>query len=76
MGTCLVAQTLRGNDRNLITNTLVGFKVKSELGIVTFDNNLGGFFDGLLTISLSAVFRMTGNHLCTNATHGCGMNWQ
>ena len=43
----LVAKTLRGNNRNLVAQALVGLKVERELGVVTLDHNLGGPLDGL-----------------------------
>ena len=43
----LVPQTLASNDGNFIANTLVGLEVQSQLGIVTFDYDFGGFLDSL-----------------------------
>jgi hypothetical protein len=53
----LVAQTLGGNDGNLIADALVGLEVESQLGVVTLNDDLGGLLDSL----------------GTNATHFCGM---
>ena len=52
----LVAKTLRGNDCDLIADSLVGLEVEGQLGVVTLNNDLGGLLDGL----------------GTNATHDCG----
>lgn len=52
----LVAQTLRGNDGNLITNSLVCLEIESQLGVVSFDDDLRGLLDSLRA----------------NATHDCG----
>lgn len=46
-GAHLVAQTLAGNDGDLITDALVGLEVESELGVVTLDDDLGGLLHGL-----------------------------
>jgi len=51
----LVAETLGSDDGNLITDSLVGLEVKSELWVVTLNDGLGGLLDGL----------------GTNATHFC-----
>lgn len=45
--THLVAEALGGNDSDLIADTLVGLEIKSELGIVSLNDALGGFLDGL-----------------------------
>lgn len=45
----LVAQALGGNDSDLITDTLVGLEVESELGVVPLNDDLGGLLDGLGT---------------------------
>lgn len=52
----LVAETLGGNDGNLIAYSLVGLEVESQLGVVSLDDDLGGLLDSL----------------GTNATHDCG----
>ena len=52
----LVAKTLRGNDRNLIAETLVGLEVERELGVVTLDHNLGGPLDGLQSSLVTISF--------------------
>jgi hypothetical protein len=52
----LVAQTLRGNDGDLIADSLVGFEIEGQLGVVSLDDDLSGLLDGL----------------STNATHDCG----
>jgi len=51
----LVAETLGSDDGNLITDSLVGLEVKSELWVVSLNDSLGGLLDGL----------------STNATHFC-----
>jgi hypothetical protein len=56
MPSYLVAETLRGNDCNLIADSLVGLKIESQLGVVSLNDNLSGLLDGL----------------GTNATHDCG----
>jgi len=43
----LVAQALRGDDGDFITDPLVGLEVESELGVVSLDDDLGGLLDGL-----------------------------
>lgn len=43
----LVAKTFRSDNGDFVADTLVGFKVESELWIVTFDDYFCGFFDGL-----------------------------
>lgn len=43
----LVAETLGGNDGDLIAKTLVGLEVQGELGVVTLNDDLGGLLDGL-----------------------------
>ena len=59
----LVAETLRGNDCNLVADSLVGLEVEGQLGVVSLNDDLGGLLDGL----------------GTNATHDCGCkgcrNW-
>jgi len=52
----LVAETLRGNNGNLIADSLVGLEVESQLWVVSLDDDLCGLLDGL----------------GTNATHDCG----
>lgn len=44
----LVAETLGGNDGDLIAKALVGLEVESQLGVVTLDDDLGRLLDGLL----------------------------
>lgn len=51
VGTDLVAQALRGDNRDLIAETLVGLEVERQLGVVTLDHNLGGPLDGLHIVS-------------------------
>jgi hypothetical protein len=51
----LVAETLRGNDGDLIADSLVGLKVQGQLGVVPLNDDLGGLLDCL----------------GTNATHDC-----
>lgn len=46
----LVAETLGGDDGDLITYSLVGLEVERELGVVSFDNDLGGLLDCLLFV--------------------------
>lgn len=55
--TDLVAQALAGNNGNLIADALVRLKVESELGVVSLDDDLGGFL----------------HSLCPDATHDCGI---
>lgn len=43
----LVAQTLGGDDGNLVADPLVGLEVERELGVVTLDDDLGGLLHGL-----------------------------
>lgn len=51
----LVAQALRGNDGDLIADSLVGLKVQSQLWVVTLNDDLGGLLDSLYRImSVSA----------------------
>jgi hypothetical protein len=52
----LVAETLRGDDCDLIADSLVGLEVKGQFGIVPLNDDLGGLLDGL----------------SSNATHDCG----
>jgi hypothetical protein len=56
MPSYLVAETLRGNDCNLIADSLVGLEIEGQLGVVSLNDDLGGLFDGL----------------GTNAAHNCG----
>ena len=55
----LVAKTLRGNNGNFITDSLVGLEVESQFWVVSLDDDLCGLLDGL----------------GTNATHDCGCWW-
>lgn len=43
----LVAKALGRDDSNLIANALVGLEIKSELWVVSLNDALGGFLDGL-----------------------------
>lgn len=43
----LVAETLGGNDGNLIADALVGLEVEGQAGVVTLNDDLGGLLDGL-----------------------------
>lgn len=43
----LVSETLRGDDGNLIADSLVRFEVESELWVIPLNDHLGGLFDGL-----------------------------
>jgi hypothetical protein len=52
----LVAETLRGDDGDLIADSLVGLEVQGQLGVVPLNDDLGGLL----------------NRLGTNATHDCG----
>lgn len=45
----LVAETLGGNDGDLIADALVGLEVESELGVVALNDDLGGPLNGLST---------------------------
>jgi hypothetical protein len=49
----LVAETLGGDDGNLVANSLVGLEVQGQLGVVPLNDDLGGLLDSL----------------CSNATH-------
>lgn len=52
----LVAEALRGNDGDLIADSLVGLEIEGQLRVVSLNDDLGGLLDGL----------------GTNATHDCG----
>jgi hypothetical protein len=52
----LVTETLRGNDGDLIADSLVGLEVQGQLWVVPLNDDLGGFL----------------HRLGTNATHDCG----
>ena len=43
----LVTKTLGCNDGNFIADTLVGFEVQGQFGVVAFDDDFGGLLDGL-----------------------------
>jgi len=43
----LVSEPLGGDDGNLIADPLVGLEVERQLGVVTFNDDLGGLLDGL-----------------------------
>lgn len=43
----LIAKAFGGNDCDFIANALVGLKVEGEFGVVAFDDDLCGSFDGL-----------------------------
>jgi hypothetical protein len=43
----LVAKTLGCNDGDLIADSLVGLEVKSELWVVTLNDDLGGLLNSL-----------------------------
>ena len=45
--THLIPETLASNDSDFIANTLVGLEVQSQFWIITFDDDFGGFLDGL-----------------------------
>lgn len=53
----LVTETLGSNDGDLITDSLVGLEIESQLWVVSLDNDLGGLL----------------NCLGTNATHDYGI---
>lgn len=55
----LVAQTLGGDDSDLVADALVGLEVESELGVVPLNDDLGGLLDSL----------------CANATHFGGIGY-
>ncbi len=44
----LVAETLRGNNGDLIANTLVRLEVEGELGVVALDDDFGRLLDRLV----------------------------
>lgn len=58
-GKCLylVAETLGGNDGDLIAYSLVGLEVEGELGVVSLDNDLGGLLNCLFFGVSMAVLR-------------------
>jgi hypothetical protein len=56
MRSYLIAETLRGNDGDLIADSLVGLEIEGQLWVVSLNDDLGGLLDGL----------------GTNATHDCG----
>jgi hypothetical protein len=43
----LIAKTLRSDDCDFVTYSLVGLEVEGEFGIVTFDDDFGRLLDGL-----------------------------
>ena len=45
----LVPETLRGDDGDLVADSLVGLEVEGEAGVVPLDDDLGGLLDGLGT---------------------------
>ena len=45
----LVAETLGGNDGNLIADSLVGLEIEGELWVVSLNDDLSGLLDGLGT---------------------------
>ena len=49
VSTNLVAETLGGNDGDLIADALVGLEVESQLGVVPLNDDLGGLLDSLGT---------------------------
>lgn len=53
----LVAESLGSNDGDLITDSLVGLEIESQLWVISLDNDLGGLL----------------NSLGTNATHDYGI---
>lgn len=46
----LVAETLGGDDGDLVAYSLVGLEIERELGVVSLDNDLGGLLDCLLFV--------------------------
>lgn len=46
----LVAETLRGDDGNLIADALVRLEVEGELGVVALNDDLGGLLDSLVWV--------------------------
>jgi hypothetical protein len=53
----LIAEAFRGNDCNLIADSLVGLEIEGQLGVVSLNNDLGGLL----------------HSFSTNATHDCGL---
>jgi hypothetical protein len=51
----LVAETLGGDDGDLIADSLVGLEVESQLGVVTLNDDLGGLLDSLCRIISASV---------------------
>jgi hypothetical protein len=52
----LVAETLRGNDGDLVADSLICLEVQGQLGVVPLNNDFGGLL----------------HRLGANATHNCG----
>lgn len=43
----LVAEAFGGDDGDFVADSLVGFEVEGELGVVALDDDFGGFLHGL-----------------------------
>lgn len=56
--TYLVAETLGGNDGDLIADTLVGLEVEGEAWVVALNEDLGGLLDGLFFVLISMRFSL------------------
>ena len=52
-----VAEPLRSDDGDFIADSLVGFEIEGEFGIVAFDQDFGGFLHGLVGGLLVLRFR-------------------
>ena len=60
----LVAKTLRSNDGDFIADTLVGFEVKGELGVIAFNDHFCRLLDSL-TMNVSDMKSTTGSNCGT-----------
>ena len=49
--TDLVAESLGGDDGNLIADALVRFEVEGQFGVIALDDDLGRFLDRLWRVS-------------------------
>jgi hypothetical protein len=54
--TDLVAKALRGNNGNLIAETLVGLEIERQPGVVTLNDDLGRFLNSLIANRVSNNF--------------------
>ena len=62
-GAYLVAETLRGDDGDFVTYSLVGLEIEGEFGIVAFDNDFGRLFDGLMGESCQSSSEFSEQHM-------------